>query len=134
MIEKAAAKLIAYALLALLVVGLFTAWRVAADRAEAAETRAETLGAALAAHIANAEAVGAIMAEAAEKDRRRGVRLAELEEAVRNAKTPVPAACRPVLAPLGRALDGVRSLRSERDGASTPGPLLRGGPVATGVG
>lgn len=121
-------------LLVATLVGGCLALRLARAERDAAALRAETLGASLVAHIQNADAVTAIMADAAEKERRLRVRVGSLSEEVRRAKITVSQECRPMLAPLERARDGVLQLRRERDGAAPAGSFLRPRSGAAGLG
>lgn len=117
------------ALVATLVGGCF-AMRLARAERDAAVLKAESLGESLTSHIQNADAVSRIMAEKAEKERRLNARVLTLTEEVRRARQPIPDLCRPMLDPLVVAADGVRRLRSERDGTTAPGPVVRSRPGA----
>lgn len=134
MLERIAAKWIAYALVVLTFVGMGISLKTYRTRALSAERQAETLGRSLVAHINNADRGSEIAADTAERERVLTARVKSLAEEVRRAKRPVPAACRPVLAPIDRALDGLRRLRSERDRPAPARPVVPARPPSTRFG
>jgi len=131
MLERIAAKWIAYALVALAFVGMAVSLKTYRTRALAAETQAESLGRSLVAHINNADRGSAIAAAAAKRERALSARARSLAEEVRRARVAIPDACRPALAPIERALDGLRELRSERDRPAPARPVVQPRPRTT---
>ena len=78
--------------------------------AKAAETR---LKGQLETQQKNGKMALALAGRNADRERERVARVQQLEEEVRRARKPVPVACRGVLDPVVRALDGVRQLRGD---------------------
>jgi len=120
-------KIGAYVLAALLFVGAVGTARAYRGRALRAEGRVEKLEQEVAVQMQNAALASTIMARNAERERTRAPKVATAQENVRNAKSQIPPACRPVLVPLARAADGVRRLQAERDGTAAPGSVVRPG-------
>ena len=120
---SAAAKYIAALLLVLALVGLVARYRWMSgelDRVRASEARLvgqmETIS-------KNAALASAIARKWQDKESQRAAGVAKATKGVYDARTKIPENCVAALAPLRRAVDGLRSLRAER-GATTPGPSV----------
>jgi hypothetical protein len=124
------AKLVLYALVVLAILGAVARWRYVEAALDDARGEVARLEADASARAKNEELAGAIAAKWRAKDTARTESAGKAKEAVRNAKVPVPDACRESLRPLGAALDGVRSLRSERSAPPARPRVLPRSPTA----
>lgn len=104
------------------VAGSVTAANAYRKKAARAEAAAEKMAAQLIVLQANSEFAMEIAAANAVRTRKRESAVAGWMEGVRDEAKPVPANCRvavaDALAPVERALDGVRSLQNERRGGA----------------
>jgi hypothetical protein len=118
-------KLILYALVALAFVGALTRWKYAEGALRKSRGEVARLEADATARAKNADIAAIIRRGVDAKDAARATSVRTVTKGVRDAKVPVPEVCRAAVRPLGVALDGVRRLRSERDGAASAGPVVQ---------
>jgi hypothetical protein len=118
-------KLILYALVALAFVGALTRWKYAEGALRKTRGEVARLEADATARAKNADIAAIIRRGVDAKDAARATSVRTVTKGVRDAKVPVPEVCRAAVRPLGVALDGVRRLRSERDGAASAGPVVQ---------
>lgn len=127
------AKLVLYALVALAILGAIARWRYVEGALRTTRGEVARLEADAAARAKNEDIAAIIRRGYAKQAETRRVSVARETKGVYDARKPVPEACVPALEPLQRALDGVRSLRSER-GAAPSRPDLRPRPASPFVG
>jgi hypothetical protein len=118
-------KLILYALVALAFVGALTRWKYAEGALRKSRGEVARLEADATARAKNADIAAIIRRGVDAKDAARATSVRTVTKGVRDAKVPVPDVCKAAVRPLGVALDGVRRLRSERDGAAPAGPVVQ---------
>lgn len=116
------AKLVLYAVVAVAVLGAFARWRYVEGALDDARSEVARLEADAAVRAKNEVLAAAIAGKWRAADEKRTASASAAKRRVYDAKKPVPVECLPVLVPLGRALNGVRELRSERGNGGAPSP------------
>jgi hypothetical protein len=129
-----AAKLVGIGLLVLVVLGGLARWKHVEGALRKTRGEVARLEADATARAKNADIAAIIRRGVDAKDAARATSVKVATKGVRDAKVPVPEVCKAAVRPLGVALDGVRRLRSERDGAAPARPRVLPGPGAAGIG
>jgi hypothetical protein len=120
-----AAKLVGIGLLVLVVLGGLTRWKHVEGALRKTRGEVARLEADATARAKNADIAAIIRRGVDAKDAARATSVRTVTKGVRDAKVPVPEVCKAAVRPLGVALDGVRRLRSEREGAASAGPVMQ---------